>query len=200
MITRKTLDQAKAEKGHLDAEKFGSLSDTDIERLMEEDPDLAPPTEPLMPLYEVPNEIFVVHGHERGIRDSVARFLEKIGLTPIILDEQPNKGRTIISKLMEESAKVKFAIVIMTADDIGRAKNKKRPRSRARQNVIFELGYFVGFLREHRVAALVEGNVERFSDFPGFAYISLDEPDWQTRLGRELRNAGYAIDWNKMHG
>jgi len=40
--------------------------------------------------------IFVVHGYDNEAKESVARFLEKRG--PIILDEQPSSGRTIIEK------------------------------------------------------------------------------------------------------
>jgi predicted nucleotide-binding protein len=65
---------------------------------------------------------------------------------------------------------------------------------------VFELGFFIGALRAERVAALVKGAIERPSDFDGVVYISLDDGTWQTQLGRELKEAGYPIDWNKVMG
>jgi DNA-binding transcriptional regulator YiaG len=53
MITRKTLRQVNAQKGHFDAEKFESLTDADIDRMIAEDPELAPPTQSLAPLLEM---------------------------------------------------------------------------------------------------------------------------------------------------
>jgi putative transcriptional regulator len=52
MIVRKTLEQAKAEGGRFDRAKFDSLTDADIERMIDDDPDLAPRTETLQPLLE----------------------------------------------------------------------------------------------------------------------------------------------------
>lgn len=143
------------------------------------------------------NRIFVVHGHDDGARESVARFLDKIGLVPVILHEQPNKGRTIVTKFREEAEDIGFAIVLMTPDDVG-GKSKDSLRSRARQNVVFELGFFVGALGPSRVATLLKGDVERPSDFDGVVYIPLDQGQWKQALGKELEAAGYSIDWNKV--
>jgi predicted nucleotide-binding protein len=144
------------------------------------------------------SQVFVVHGHDGEPREGVARFLERLGFEAIILHERPNKGRTIITKFREEAAGVGFAVVLMTPDDVGKAEKSPDLRPRARQNVVFELGFFIGALGPDRVAALVKGDIERPSDFDGVVYISLDEADWQMRLGRELQAAGYAIDWNKV--
>lgn len=150
------------------------------------------------------SKVFVVHGHDGAVRESVARFIGKLGLEAIILHECPNKGRTIITKFREEAVGVGFAVVLMTPDDLGGKPpllvgvNDFRPR--ARQNVVFELGFFIGALGPDRVAALVKGDIERPSDFDGVVYISLDSGSWQVELGRELKEAGYAIDWNKVMG
>jgi predicted nucleotide-binding protein len=64
--------------------------------------------------------------------------------------------------------------------------------------VVFELGFFIGKLGPERVAALVKGDIELPSDFDGVVYIPLDKDDWQTRLGVELQEAGYEIDWNHV--
>jgi predicted nucleotide-binding protein len=142
---------------------------------------------------------FVVHGHDDGAREAVARFLEKIGFEAFILHERPNKGRTIITKFREEAADIGFAVVVMTPDDLGkRADDASEAKLRARQNVVFELGFFIGALGPDRVAALVKGEIERPSDFDGVVYISLDAADWRTKLGQELQAVGYEIDWNKV--
>jgi predicted nucleotide-binding protein len=145
------------------------------------------------------SKVFIVHGHDEAARETVARFIEKLGFEAVILHERPNKGRTIITKFREEAAGIGFAVVLMTPDDVGGvpgpAADHLRPR--ARQNVVFELGFFIGALGPEHVAALVKGNIERPSDFDGVVYISLDDGSWRADLARELQAAGYEIDWNK---
>ena len=86
------------------------------------------------------NEVFIVHGRDEGIKNTVARFLEKLGLQPIVLAEQPSQGLTIIEKF-EQHAQVAFAVVLLTPDDTGSLRDEDNtPNPRARQNVIFELG------------------------------------------------------------
>jgi hypothetical protein len=145
-----------------------------------------------------PRKVFVVHGHDAAPKAEVARFIEKLGLEAVILHERPNKGRTLITKFREEAAGVGFAVVLMTPDDLGKAEKQSDLKPRARQNVVFELGFFIGKLGPERVAALVKGDIESPSDFDGVVYISLDKEDWQTKLGRELQEAGYEIDWNEL--
>jgi predicted nucleotide-binding protein len=146
-------------------------------------------------------KIFVVHGHDGETRATVARFIEKLGFEAVILHERPNKGRTIITKFRDEAAGVGFAVVLMTPDDVGgeapSQRNGVNLLPRARQNVVFELGFFVGALGPEHVAALVKGDIERPSDFDGVVYISLDNTNWKTELARELEAAGYEIDWKK---
>jgi predicted nucleotide-binding protein len=86
----------------------------------------------------------------------------------------------------------------MTPDDEGGAIGASDVSLRARQNVVFELGFFIGKLGPERVAAMVKGNVERPSDFDGVVYISLDEADWRTKLATEFRAAGLEGDWSKL--
>lgn len=142
--------------------------------------------------------VFVVHGHDEAARESVARFLSQIGFDPVILHERPNKGRTLITKFREEAAEIGFAVVLMTPDDHG-AKAGESTKPRARQNVVFELGFFIGAFGLERVAALVKGDLERPSDFDGVVYIDLDAAGgWKRKLGKELEAAGFEIDWNKV--
>ena len=139
------------------------------------------------------SKVFVVHGHDGEARQTVAEFIEKLGFEAVILHERPNKGRTIITKFREEAAGVGFAVVLMTPDDVGGAAASTSFQPRARQNVVFELGFFIGELGPDRVAALVKGKIERPSDFDGVVYISLDGGNWQMELGRELKEAGYTV-------
>ena len=82
--------------------------------------------------------VFLVHGHDGGTRESVARFLEKLHLECVILHEEPNKGRTIIEKF-EDYADVGFAVVLLTPDDRGGVSDGafESQSRRARQNVLF---------------------------------------------------------------
>jgi predicted nucleotide-binding protein len=146
-----------------------------------------------------PNKVFVVHGHNHGVKESVARFLEKLDLDPVILHEKPNAGRTIIEKV-SDYADVHFAVVLLTADDEGRPRGSAEPAQfRARQNVILELGYFLGKLGRARVCALYEKGVELPSDYQGVLFLPLEGGDrWKFDLVRELRAAGFAVDANRI--
>ena len=143
------------------------------------------------------NEVFVIHGRDNEAKETVARFLQRLDLTPVILHEQPNQGRTIIEKF-EQQAQVGFAVALLTPDDVGALKNdEKNLKPRARQNVVFELGYFLGRLGRERVCALTKGNVELPSDYDGVVYISLDDGGWKMDLIRELKNIGFEVDANR---
>ena len=144
-----------------------------------------------------PKKIFVIHGRDSEAKETVARFLTRLDLTPVILHEQPNQGRTIIEKF-EQHAQVGFAVALLTPDDVGALKNEeKKLKPRARQNVVFELGYFLGRLGRERVCALIKGNVEPPSDYDGVVYISLDDGGWKMNLIRELKNVGFEVDANR---
>lgn len=143
-------------------------------------------------------KVFVVHGHDEGAKQSVARFLEKLELEPIILHEQPNKGATVIEKL-EKHGFPAFVVVLLTPDvSCHKAGVASESRSRARQNVIFELGYFIGKLGRERVCTLYKNGVEIPSDWHGIIYVPLDESDgWQLKLAKEIKAAGIAVDLNE---
>jgi predicted nucleotide-binding protein len=143
------------------------------------------------------NRVFVVHGHDSATKESVARMLGNLGLEPIILHEQTNGGRTVIEKF-EQHSDVAFAVVLLTADDEGGAKGGT-PAPRARQNVILELGYFVGKLGRERVCPLYQKGVELPSDLAGLVYTELDLGGaWQFKLAREMKSVGLDVDLNKL--
>lgn len=146
---------------------------------------------------QVSRKVFVVHGHDEAAKHTVARFLSQLQLDPIILAEQPNAGKTIIEKL-ETFSDVGFAVVLLTADDVGAAKaHSDKLQPRARQNVILELGYFMSRLGRDRVCALCQAGVERPSDYDGVVYTPLDESGaWKFALAKEIKNAGIDVDMN----
>jgi predicted nucleotide-binding protein len=141
---------------------------------------------------------FVVHGHDVAFREAVARFLERVGIQPIVLHEQASEGRTIAEKL-DHYSDVDFAVVLLTPDDVGGLTGISSDglRSRPRQNAILELGYFTGKLGRNRVCAMHRGSLELPSDHIGVVYIALDDAGaWRLQLGRELRAAGMPVDLN----
>ena len=143
-------------------------------------------------------KVFIVHGHDDAARETMARFIGLVGLEPIILHERANKGMTIPEKLAAYS-KVGFAVVLLTPDDTGRGKAETVDQPRARQNVILELGYFIGVIGRDRVCALKKGSVEIPSDYLGVVYTEFDDAGgWKQKLAQELDAAGYDIDWNKV--
>jgi predicted nucleotide-binding protein len=147
------------------------------------------------------NRVFLVHGHDTGTKETTARFIERLGLAPIILHEQANEGRTIIEKF-EVYSDVGYAIVLMTPDDVGASvKEQGKLLARARQNVILELGYFTGRLGRSKVCALFKSGIEIPSDFHGVLFLELDEPGaWKPKLANELVKAGMKIDVQVLLG
>ena len=145
------------------------------------------------------NKIFIVHGHDDSAKNELARFIEKIGLKAIILHEQASGGNTIIEKIEEYANTVGFAIILYTACDKGKSKKEDDLKDRARQNVVFEHGYFVGKLGRNRVIALNKENIETPSDIDGVLYIPMDSAGaWKTQIVQELKTAGYTIDANSI--
>jgi predicted nucleotide-binding protein len=143
-------------------------------------------------------KVFLVHGRDNDAKNEVARFLGKIGLEEIILHERPNSGRHLLTKFQEESEGASFAVVLITPDDEG-GLSGEAPRKRARQNVVFELGFFIGKLGAARVAPLVKGDVEKPSDFDGVGYIALDPAGaWKGLLARELKAAKVPFEAEKV--
>ncbi len=150
------------------------------------------------------NKIFIVHGHDEEMKQAAARTVEKIGLVSIILHEQRNEGRTIIEKF-EDYSDVNFAIVLLSPDDIAYPKDKlpEDKKFRARQNVIFELGFFVGKLGREHVFILYreEHNFEFPSDYSGICYTPYDSKgQWRFDLVGELKSCSYDVDANKLIG
>lgn len=149
---------------------------------------------------QLSRKVFIVHGHDDGAREAVARYLQDLGFEPVILHEQANRGSTVIEKI-ESNADVGFAVVLLTPDDVGSVRGAKELESRARQNVLLELGYFLARLGRSRVCALRKEDVAIPSDFAGVVWEQMDAGHgWKVSLGRELRAAGFEVDLNKALG
>lgn len=140
-------------------------------------------------------KVFIVHGHDNALKQEVARMVEKQGLETIILSEQANRGKTIIEKF-EEHSDVGAAICLFTGDDYGKAKDATSENLRARQNVVFEAGYFMGKLGRGNVILIASPDIEIPSDLQGVVYTNKDM--WQTDVLRELKAIGYNVDFNKL--
>lgn len=167
-------------------EKLGSLEHSDLSSSTSPDFIIAP------------KKVFIVHGHDELTKTKIARFIEKIDYKAIILHEQASGGKTIIEKI-EAYTDVGFAIVLYTADDLGNGKDEASSGSlnnRARQNVIFEHGYLIAKLGRDKVVPLVVGDVEMPSDISGVVYVS--DTNWQITIAKEMKQAGYAVDFNKL--
>src|SRR5690606_6597106 len=143
------------------------------------------------------SQVFIVHGHDDLTKIETARFIEKLGLEPIILHEQASSGQTIIEKI-EKYHNVSFGIILYTTCDLGSKKGEEsKLKSRARQNVVFEHGFLIGKIGRKNVCALVKDGVETPNDISGVVYISL-KGEWKLHLAKELRNSGYKVDMNSV--
>lgn len=144
------------------------------------------------------SKVFIVHGHDGEAKQRTARFVEKLGFKAIILHEQASRGKTIIEKI-EEFTDVGFAIVLYTPDDLGNIKEKAEKgelRPRARQNVVFEHGFLIGKIGRSNVIPLVSGDMELPNDISGMIYLTDDS--WQVDVAKEMKAAGYEIDFNAI--
>ena len=134
---------------------------------------------------ETGNSVFIVHGRDDELRTAVRDYIENMGLDPIVLMDEVNEGRVLYEKFIESSNKAGYAIVLMTPDDLGGLKNQELC-PRARQNVIFEYGYFVGKLGRKNVCVIMDSSVECPTDLSGI--VRIDSTDWKPSLRRELKN------------
>jgi predicted nucleotide-binding protein len=142
------------------------------------------------------NKVFIVYGHDIECREQLELLLRRMKLEPVILQNLPIAGDTIIEKL-EANIDVRYACVLLTPDDEGHpAGEPKEKRLRARQNVILELGMFLVRLGRKRVAILHKGNLELPSDISGLIYIRFNKrvDEVKERLGAELQEAGFPIN------
>jgi predicted nucleotide-binding protein len=146
-------------------------------------------------------DIFIVHGHDHRAKAELETFLKEIGLTPIVLHRKPDEGQTLIEKF-ERHSDVGYAFILLTPDETAYLTSEEaKPdadrikEKRARPNVIFEFGYFIGKLGRSRVCCLHTGNVSIPSDLDGLLYkpfqVSIDEIAYS--IIKELKAIGYKL-------
>jgi predicted nucleotide-binding protein len=148
------------------------------------------------------NKVFIVHGHDHGLKTDVERFLHEIGLTPIVLHREADQGATVIEKF-EKHGDVGYAFILFTPDEIcftvdqaNIADDQRKKEYRARPNVIFEFGYFVGRLGRDKVCCLLKGDVTVPSDLGGLIYKKIDSSIDSEAMAiiRDLKAIGYKIN------
>ena len=149
------------------------------------------------------NTVFVVHGHDTELKNDVELFLRKINLNPIVLHRKPDEGQTIIEKF-EKHSNVSYAIILLTPDDIGcntdefqKNEDERELEYRARQNVIFEFGFFVGRLTRKNVCCIYKKGVKLPSDLDGLIYKEVDKTVEEVGIGlmEELKIAGLKVKY-----
>lgn len=142
------------------------------------------------------NKVFIVHGHNGELKYKTAELLRKLGIEPIILHDQPNSCRTIIEKIEDFGSEASAAIILFTPDDVGKAVSEDEPKSRGRQNVVFEAGYFMGLLgRSNTILIKSDDSIELPGDLSGVVYSDSAN---EFIIAKELKSMGFDIDLNKI--
>lgn len=162
----------------------------------------------LKPLHETPKSVFIVHGHDFELRDEVDKYLLEVGVEPVVLSKMDNKHKSLFQKFLAWSEETRFAVVLLTSDDIGAGRfqydvadvRDKALQYRARQNVILELGFFYGYLGWENVFVLYKKadkifpNFERPSDLDGVLFEEVDDTGrWKNYLRERLVEAGFEL-------
>lgn len=146
-------------------------------------------------------KVFIVHGHDEIAKTNLEVFLNEIGLEPVVLHRQADEGMTVIEKF-ERHSDVGYAFILLTPDEVAYLKSdtskpddQRKKEYRARQNVIFEFGYFVGKLGRSRVCCLYTGDVALPSDVHGMIYKKFGSSIDEVAYGiiKDLKASGYAI-------
>jgi predicted nucleotide-binding protein len=152
---------------------------------------------PAAPLLAPPPKVFVVYGHDLTARTQLEAMLRRWGVEPLILDQLPSEGSTIIEKLEKYRRDAFFAVVLATPDDEGhRAGHPDEKSSRARQNVVLEMGMLLALLGRSRVAVLLKDQtkMERPSDIQGLIYLSFRDKVDEVAVGLAKEMAAQGIN------
>lgn len=137
------------------------------------------------------NKVFIVHGHNSDLKYRTAHILQKLGLEPIILQEETNSSKTIIEKIEKYGKQVQAAIILFTPDDIGKSASGEDIMARGRQNVVFEAGYFMGLLgRNKTILIQSDASIELPGDLNGIVY---SDDVTESTLAKELKAMGFDI-------
>ena len=145
-------------------------------------------------------KVFLVTGSDEAANQLVARVIEKSGFEVIILDEQPNQGRTRIEKFENCRDNVDFAVILLTPDDIGKSNYEQgKPRLRPSLDSILGLGACMTQHGRDRICCLSKGKLELPSIMEGIIRIPMDSKGgWKLKLVKELEAAGLPIKLKKV--
>lgn len=138
-------------------------------------------------------KVFIIHGHDEELKKEVQLLISQVRLDYVVLHEKSDRGRTIIDKLIEEGKDAAYVVALLSPDDELRDGTR-----RARQNVVLEIGYFLGKLGKGKVRLLKKGDVEIPSDLQGILYtVYGSDGVWKMKLLKEIKDAGIDIDLDK---
>jgi len=153
-----------------------------------------------------PNSVFIVHGHDDDFLDGVVTFVRGLDIIPIVMKNVGGAATSLIGKFFEIGGAARFAIVLLSADDMGASclqyeetgVSDRALKFRSRQNVILELGYFYGFLGWDKVFVLEKAptrvfpDYERPSDLNGVLFDRFDKSGrWKAEIRARLAKAGF---------
>lgn len=138
--------------------------------------------------------VFIIHGHDEEMKRSVQLFLNRGEIQDVVLHEQPDKNRTVIEKLIDEGSAADYVIALLSPDDV-----QEDGSMRARQNVILEIGYFIGKLGRERVRLLRREGTVIPSDLHGILYENYDKDGaWRIKILKEIQASGININIDKI--
>lgn len=131
---------------------------------------------------------FIAHGGKSAARDKLQDFLIALGVTPIIVEEQPSEGRSKDKNVEYYLKQYDCAIILATKGDVDGRTGEFIPRG----NILVEIGRCQEILPDRMVYLLEEG-----AKFP----TDIDEKVWERftkesmdkafiKIAKELRAFG----------
>ena len=135
--------------------------------------------------------VFIVHGHDETNMLRLQKLIrDRWELEAIILKFEPGKGRTLIEKFEEEATRARYAMVLMTPDDL--IETVDGGYTQARPNVVLELGWFYGRIGRQNVCILSKSGTKLHSDLDGINRVDFNDSVEEAVLGieAELNSAG----------
>lgn len=149
----------------------------------------------------ISKEVFIVHGRDKIMRDHIKSFFFEVGFKPIILSQETSNGDTVIEKFEKYADMAAFAAILLSPDDEGGLRGQNSLRPRARQNVILELGFFIGKLGRSKVMLFCPqtSDLEIPSDISGYCFIPYDKnKKWKIIAAQNISSLGYNININDV--